>query len=125
MHNSEFKCNLSCAYDRPCFFEHGVHNISFYIYVFFDGSGWLHSAKLPLIEKVVVMTDEYPDSFSGETSLSPHMQTLHITNIYESWEDLCRTLEIAWGSVPHWAIASIMKECMVHALAEKSMANHD
>ena len=63
--------------------------------LFFDGSGRLHSAKLPPIEKVAVMTDEYPDSFGGETGLSPHMQALHIDNMYESWEDLCRTLKDA------------------------------
>ena len=33
--------------------------------LFFDGSGQLHSAKLLPIEKVAVMTDEYPDSFGA------------------------------------------------------------
>ena len=30
MQNSEFECILDCAFGNPCFFTHGVHNISVY-----------------------------------------------------------------------------------------------
>ena len=92
--------------------------------IFFDASRRLRTQDLPPIDRVPVMTDEYPDSFGDETGLSAANQAELIDMLPDDWDDLCHTLKIAWGSVPHRAIASITKECMARAVAEQALAAH-
>ena len=84
----------------------------------------LQNADLPPIDQVAVMTDEFPDAFGAETGLSPEKQETLIDGLPDSWDELCRTLEIEWASVQHRAIASITRECLARAAAEQAVVSH-